>query len=103
VYSKALFGEVVEVLSRPKFAGKFSQEDVVALLRLIQQASLLIEVPSVEIVSRDPKDDPLLACAKAAEADYLVAGDEDLLCLQEHGKTKIVTPAQFVEILKSDS
>jgi hypothetical protein len=31
--------------------------------------------------SRDPKDDPVLATAVAVRADYLVAGDRDLLDL----------------------
>lgn len=99
IYSKALFAELLDVLSRPKFAGKFSQVDAATLLRLIQQAAILVEVINLESVSRDPKDDPFLACAAAAKADFLVTGDDDLLCLKTHGETKIVTPHQFVDAL----
>lgn len=101
VYSKALFAELLDVLTRPKFAGKFTQVDAAAFLRLIQQAAILVEVINFEAVSRDPSDDPFLACALASDADFLVTGDEDLLCLKIHGDTKIVTPHQFLNALDS--
>ncbi|HMT22141.1 MAG TPA: putative toxin-antitoxin system toxin component, PIN family [Promineifilum sp.] len=51
-------------------------------------------------VTRDPKDDYLLAYALIARADYLVTGDKDLLSLQgQIADLEIVTPAQFVDIL----
>jgi hypothetical protein len=101
VYSKSLFAELLDVLSRPRFASKFTQLDAASLVRLIQQSALLVEVPHVESISRDPKDDQVLACARVAFADFLVTGDEDLLCLGSHGQTRIVTPADFVDVLRS--
>ncbi len=52
-------------------------------------------------VCRDPDDDNVLACALAADADYIVTGDDDLLVLASHGKTKIITPRNF-ELLFED-
>jgi putative PIN family toxin of toxin-antitoxin system len=53
--------------------------------------------------SRDPKDDPMLACALAARADYLVTGDRDLLVLGKPFGVAIVTPAEFLRILADTS
>jgi hypothetical protein len=50
--------------------------------------------------SRDPRDDFLLALSEAAKADLLVTGDkDDLLSLERHGSTAIVTAASFGQTL----
>jgi putative PIN family toxin of toxin-antitoxin system len=50
---------------------------------------------------RDPNDLIYLEASSAAEADYLVSSDKDLLVLKKFQKTKILTPAQFLEKVKS--
>jgi hypothetical protein len=55
----------------------------------------------VPAVSRDPHDDVYLTCARAGDADVLITGDQDLLVLQVHGRTRILTPAQFLGLLES--
>jgi uncharacterized protein len=45
---------------------------------------------------RDPADDMLLECAERAQADLLITGDKDLLALNLHGATAIVTPAAYL-------
>jgi len=52
---------------------------------------------TVEIV-RDPKDDPVLAAAMAANCPYLVTGDHDLLALGTYDGVKIVTASQFLAL-----
>ena len=52
-------------------------------------------------ISRDPSDDHVLALAEQSGADYIITGDEDLLTLKRHNKTRIVLPRQFWEILKN--
>jgi len=46
--------------------------------------------------SRDPKDDPVLACAVAAGAAYVISQDRDLLDLEKPFGIAIVTPVQFL-------
>lgn len=50
--------------------------------------------------SRDPKDDPFLACALAARAKYLVTRDRDLLVLKKPFGIEVVTPATFLAWLR---
>ena len=67
---------------------------------LKRHATVLKELPDVDL-SRDPMDNPVLAMAIAAEADYLVTGDRrGLLSLKRVGATRIVTAAEFLKILK---
>lgn len=49
-------------------------------------------------VTRDPKDDPVVACAVEGQADYIVSGDQDLLVLGEYEGVQVVTPRRFVEL-----
>ncbi len=101
VYSNQILAELLEVTSRPKFAQKISSTDKTDLTDLIQQRGILIELAqSLPAISRDPKDDVYLACAAAANCNYIVTGDNDLLCLKTHGETKIVLPAEFLRILE---
>ena len=53
--------------------------------------------------SRDPKDDPVLACALAARADYLIRNDRDLLTLGTPFGIAIVTPAEFLRTVGQTS
>ena len=62
-------------------------------------ATLVVDLPEVTVV-RDPADDHIIACALAAEADYLVTRDKDLLSLGAHDEIEIVTPEVFAGIVR---
>ncbi|MBI5668638.1 MAG: putative toxin-antitoxin system toxin component, PIN family [Chloroflexi bacterium] len=96
--------EVLEVLSRSSLRIKFPQitDQTVQLIKLLleQAHRVSINPDNVEPVCRDPKDDIFLACAKVAQADYLVSEDNDLLVLQQYHNTKIVNVAAFLNVLE---
>jgi uncharacterized protein len=84
-----------ERLLRRKFSA--SKKETEAALALIAEAAPDIAHPSgvPSGVCRDKDDDHVLACAREAEADYLVSGDKDLLVLKSYVGTRIVTPRDF--------
>jgi predicted nucleic acid-binding protein len=49
---------------------------------------------------RDTKDAKFLACALAAEADFLVTGDRDFTEAQKLIKTTIISVYSFKELLE---
>lgn len=57
--------------------------------------------PSQKPISRDPDDDNVLRLAEETKAEYIVTGDKDLLVLNSHTRTKIVSPREFTEILRA--
>jgi predicted nucleic acid-binding protein len=59
-----------------------------------QLADVFDPPPLPAAVSRDPDDDAILALAVAAQADFMVSGDADLLVLGVHDGIPIVGPAQ---------
>ena len=50
--------------------------------------------------SRDAKDDPYLAAAIAARADFIVSYDKDLLALKKPFGIEIIRPMQFLKLVK---
>ncbi|MBI3942895.1 MAG: putative toxin-antitoxin system toxin component, PIN family [Chloroflexi bacterium] len=59
---------------------------------------LVEELPRI---SRDRKDDFLLAHAVVGWADYLVTGDTDLLSLKAVGQMQIVSPQDFRHVIEA--
>ena len=84
---------------------KFSatKSDVQDALELIAEAVGTIVNPTQKVtgVCSDADDDNILSCVLAAEADYLVTGDADLLKLRKFRGTQIITPRDF-ELLFDD-
>jgi putative PIN family toxin of toxin-antitoxin system len=62
--------------------------------------AVLNHPPPVQVV-RDPEDDKILACALAAEADYLVTRDDDLLCLKSYHHVRMIEPEAFLAVLRA--
>lgn len=91
------------VARRPYLATRISQEALVAEFRRI--AEFAIPLPPLEEepprISRDARDDYLLALAVLNAADYIVTRDRDLLVLEEIANVSIVDPVGFLSLLRS--
>lgn len=67
--------------------------------RIRERAVVLDRLPKVDVAD-DPGDNFLLAMAASSRAQYLVTGDKsDLLALERHGKTQLVSVQQLVSTL----
>lgn len=101
--SPALFAELERVLNYPHLATAIvkKQQTPTAILNLIRDGLRVVQAPALtNRVCRDPDDDAVLACAKAANADLIVSGDQDLLVLQAFEGIEIATVAQALERLR---
>lgn len=79
VVSPKLISEVAGVLARPKFERYVTPDEVADFLDMLRNDAVLHPDPAVvERVTRDPRDDYLVALAKAADA-VLVSSDRDVL------------------------
>lgn len=95
LFSQELLDEFVEVTTRPKFKKYISSTDLQELITKIKSHAEFVDVRSKVAVCRDPKDNFLLALSKDGRAKCLIAGDNDLLALEQFEKTNIVTIATF--------
>jgi putative PIN family toxin of toxin-antitoxin system len=90
---------IIRVLAYPKFKlTKAEQEDLLAdYLPFCDTVLLPEQLPTIP-ECRDPFDVPFLVLALVGNADYLVTGDRDLLCLVDSFACPIVTVEQFFTI-----
>ncbi|MBI1256215.1 MAG: putative toxin-antitoxin system toxin component, PIN family [Chloroflexi bacterium] len=94
--------EIIDVLTRSKIRAKFSQitDETVETIKSTLARAERFKLEDIPSVCRDPKDDIFLACAKAANALYLVSEDNDLLILKQYEETAIVNALEFLHILE---
>ena len=100
--TQALLDEFADVISRDKFAAvlpRTTRTSQMLLLKLRESAELVASVPLPAPVSRDPDDDHVIAAAVAAQAQWIVTGDRDLLVLGSYEGIAIITPAQALQAL----
>ena len=86
----------MEVTNRPKLRKYFVKENLEALLETIEEYAEFVEVKSSTSYCRDEKDNFLISLSVDSDADFLLTGDQDLLILNPHGKTKIMTISSFM-------
>lgn len=96
--SDDIISEIDEVLRRPKFG--WPVEEIHRALRAILHFTEHVEPKQrIDVVKDDPDDNRIVECAVASGSEYLVSGDNHLLKLGQYQGVKIVTPAQFVEMM----
>jgi len=96
--STTLLLELADVLGRSKFAARVSQHgDVQFLLDgYVALAEVLDPDHTPSVVSADPDDDHVLACAVVAAVDYIISGDRHLLDLGVYEGMPILNAADFL-------
>lgn len=101
VMSQAIVDEVLRALNypkgrkyiRPQLDAELWFEDIVVLAHFVAGDRQFAGV------SRDPNDDKYIEAAIEGRAQFLVAGDADLLELKEYESIRIVTPRAFLDLL----
>ena len=66
----------------------------------LETVKLVEPAPLGKPRSRDAKDDPYLAAALAAHANFIVSYDKDLPALEKPFGIEIIRPAQFLKLVK---
>ena len=98
VTSPAIVEEVALVLARDRIVQRThmeAAEQEAFISELVDRSELTSGRQLTIPVSRDIKDDKVLACALEGQVDYLITGDEDLLALQAFAGITIATPGSF--------
>ncbi|MBE7211352.1 MAG: putative toxin-antitoxin system toxin component, PIN family [Gluconacetobacter diazotrophicus] len=92
------FDELRRVTRYPKIRERLPPALAGRLINDLRGLAVVLDrLPSIS-VSPDPNDDYLLAIAEAGGADVLLTGDKrDLLSLQRHGSTRILTVRAFLD------
>jgi putative PIN family toxin of toxin-antitoxin system len=94
--------ELMDVRPRTKFAPKIrsSGQTVQQLVNDYARLAIVVHPTVVErVISADPDDDAVLACASAAKSELIVSGDHHLLSLGSYHGIPIVTAAEALQHL----
>ncbi len=102
ITSPVLLNELWRVLAYPRIADRlhWSEEERSQFVESFETLALItpgtLRLPGV---TRDPKDDPVVACAVEGKAEFIVSGDQDLLILGAYQGIRMVTPRDFLALL----
>ena len=103
VSSEAILAELRDVLGRPHVQRHrpSTPREIRSAVQSFRQTALVVAGHyEVFVVRTDPKDNPILACALEAGANYLVTDDrKDLLPLKHWRGIQIVSVPGFLRLL----
>lgn len=96
--------ELFNVLQREKFKPLF-EEGETNVGEVFRRVLELVEISptrkKVDVVKEDPFDNNFLACALTSQAYFIVSGDKHLLKLREFQGISIISPKDFLKIIKN--
>ena len=98
-YDFHIINEYREVLSRPRF--QFRQQNVDAILKVIEAEGMLIRPQPLDMELEDPGDLPFIEVAAADKGALLVTGNQKHFKGCEAIGVKLITPAELVSRLMS--
>jgi putative PIN family toxin of toxin-antitoxin system len=105
ITSEEILAEVEKVLHYDKIQRKrgLTDEEIADYMQFIRLISRVVMVhEQVNLLEVDPSDNKFLACARAAQAAYIVSGDPHLTRLGSFEQIEILPPGEFLKRLKQE-
>jgi putative PIN family toxin of toxin-antitoxin system len=106
ILSEGMLEDIGRVLqySRIKYKYHLHDSEINQALDIIKKFAIVLpDLLDLHVITQDPDDNKVLACAVSAEAHYIVSGDDHLLHLQEYKNISIVTAKDFLDIIESNN
>ncbi len=103
IVSEPILQEIERVFHYPRIKDRrhLTDQDIETVLQLLRRYGL--NAPAelrIKAITEDPDDDKFIAAAIEGGADYIVSGDCHLKALSSYREIKIVSPSEFVRILR---
>src|SRR3989344_5798840 len=102
IISLEVLEELEEVSKRERIIKRhnLSKEQLEIIIGELASLSYVVSGTTKVEVVRDPDDNKIISAALEAMVDYIVTRDKDLLDLKEYQKIKIVSPEEFIRLLR---
>jgi putative PIN family toxin of toxin-antitoxin system len=97
VVSEAILDEYKRVLARSKFG--LPDSLLQQWYALLDSTTVIVDVPETFSYPPDPTDAKFLACALAADAEWLITGDSDFSHARKLVRTTILSVAMFQKLV----
>ena len=99
--SEDTLAEVERILNSEKVLQRIRREHKDDIIRIYRLISIKVSPKiRVNVIERDPSDNKFLEAALEAKADFIITGDHHLLELREFRGVKILSPSDFLKLLK---
>ncbi len=104
IVSEHILEELAETLEDRFFKKRLTRRERQSAVTHLRRRAQLIEINEINAqvpgVSLSTKDSLVLATAESARASYVVTGDAEFRSVKEYQGIAIVSPAEFLDILK---
>jgi putative PIN family toxin of toxin-antitoxin system len=103
ILSKEILKEFAGVLAYKEIQDKIRGKNL-EMKRTIEKIISISEIvepkQKIDIVKEDPDDNKILECAIEGKAECILTKDNHLLKIREYAGIRILTPLEFLKILK---
>lgn len=106
VASPQLIAEYEEVISRPsvmRYTGLTPQENEQYIQEVKDRTYITSGVLTLNVLTGDPDDNMVLACAQEGQTTHLVTGNTKDFPFKEYKGIKIITPREFLVLLENNA
>lgn len=108
ITSHAIIDEVRRVLFYPKIKRLLKKKKLASpenisknfIDRLFNLANITSDEIKLDVIQDDSDDKIFLACAVEGKADFIISGDQHLTTLKNYKEIQILTPTEFINIIK---
>ncbi|MDP3014590.1 MAG: putative toxin-antitoxin system toxin component, PIN family [Candidatus Subteraquimicrobiales bacterium] len=103
IASEKIIEEVERVFEYPRIKNDYNLDSklINKILVCLKKYSVITSGKlELDVIKDDPTDNMFLSCAEEDGADFIVSGDEHLLNLRIYKGIQIITPQQFLKVLK---
>ena len=95
ICTEEIFLEYIKTIE--KLTEKYNKNIAKEMIPILLSNLTIIKNINNGKYSRDPDDDKFINCAKSADADYVITGDNDLLVLEIVDGIRIITVSDFLK------
>lgn len=102
-FSKLTLRELIKVSQYQHIRAKAEKEkiDFLQVIKSLALNSISIRPKKIpNVIKEHPEDNKFLACAATCQASFIVSGDGHLLNLKEFKGIPVVSPREFLKIIK---
>jgi len=103
VATKETIAEYNKIINSEEIMDKSKEKDLMvndAVLEILEHSNLVDPKRKFDLIKDDPDDNKLLECAFEGKAEFIISKDKHLLKIKEFEGIKIVSPEQFLSLIK---
>ena len=106
VLSKDIIKEFMDVLNYQEIQDKIKDKNLEmkrTVEKIVSISTIIEPMQELDVVKEDKEDNKIVECAIEGNVNYLISQDKHLLKLKNYKEVKIITPEEFLKLIKASS